>query len=350
MNNANELIQQAKVFTSNINGSCRSNVILIPLLSLDVWIQEKFNENNKRTPEKTIVVNRALDLGFTYVNYRFANYRSRYFILPGSISDFPAGRIQSFDYFIRKFKEEEEFRKLAQPVKLELFEDLDLNNLDITTKLTLDFIQRTVDSGAAAKNTGLEIMTPETEPETKEEMNNTLFEDANELLNEEINKSFNGTSDEAREDTKFARTRPINPTRNTPFVNTIVKDEDDSGKTWKSHKIPRLKESGLGVKDWADKCVFLVNFGREKKLTDTQKCQLILENVPFASFGPIMDEFQRETDQKFENLKEIIEEHVQLDEMEASVTLQNTKFEETRDKDMRRFYERIKKLVRIKYP
>ena len=63
-----------------------------------------------------------------------------------------------------------------------------------------------------------------------------------------------------------------------------------------------------------------------------------------------MDEFQRETDQTFENLKEIIEEHVQLDEMEASVTLQNTKFEETRDKDMRRFYERIKKLVRIKYP
>ncbi|CBY09327.1 unnamed protein product [Oikopleura dioica] len=350
MNNANELIQQDKVFTSNINGSCRSNVILIPFLSLDVWIQEKFNENNKRTPEKTIVVNRALDLGFTYVNYRFANYRSRYFILPGSISDFPAGRIQSFDYFIRKFKEEEEFRKLAQPVKLELFEDLDLNNLDITTKLTLDFIQRTVDSGATAKNTGLEIMTPETEPETKEEMNNTLFEDANETLNEEINKSFNGTSDEAREDTKFARTRPINPTRNTPFVNTIVKDEDDSGKPWKSHKIPRLKESGLGVKDWANKCVFLVNFGREKKLTDTQKCQLILENVHFASFGPKMDEFQQETDQSFENLKEIIQEHVQLDEMEASVTLQNTKFEETRDKDICRFYERIKKLVRIKYP
>ena len=242
---------------------------MIPLLSLDVWIQEKFNENNKKTPEKTIVIDRALQLGFTYVNYRFASYQSRYFILPGSISDFPGGRLESFDYFIRKFKEEEEFRTIAQPVKLELLKGLDLNNLDVTTKLTLDFIQRTVQSGATAKNTGLEIMMSETESET-EEMNNTHFEDANETLNEEINRSFNGNDDEAREETKFARTRPINSTRKNPYVNTnsIIKDEDDSEKTWKAHKIPKLKESGLGVKDWADKCVFLVDFGREKKLTD----------------------------------------------------------------------------------
>ncbi|CBY43298.1 unnamed protein product, partial [Oikopleura dioica] len=167
-----------------------------------------------------------------------------------------------------------------------------------------------------------------------------------------INRSFNGNDDEAREETKFARTRPINSTRKNPYVNTnsIIKDEDDSEKTWKAHKIPKLKESGLGVKDWADKCVFLVDFGREKKLTDTQKCQLILQNVPFASFGPIMDEFQQENSKTFENLKQIIEDQVELDEMEASVTLQRTKFDENTDRDMRRFYERIKKLVRIKYP
>ena len=36
--------------------------------------------------------------------------------------------------------------------------------------------------------------------------------------------------------------------------------------------------------------------------------------------------------------------------MEASVTLQSTKFDENTDRDMRRFYKRIKKLIRIKYP
>ena len=83
-------------------------------------------------------------------------------------------------------------------MKLELLKGLDLNNLDVTTKLTLDFIQRTVQSGATAKNTGLEIMMSETESET-EEMNNTHFEDANETLNEEINRSFNGSDVQARE-------------------------------------------------------------------------------------------------------------------------------------------------------
>ena len=63
-----------------------------------------------------------------------------------------------------------------------------------------------------------------------------------------------------------------------------------------------------------------------------------------------MDDFQQENDKTFENLKDIIEDQIQLDEMEAGVTLQNTKFDENRDKDMRRFYERIKKLIRIKYP
>ena len=74
-------------------------------------------------------------------------------------------------------------------------------------------------SGATAKNTGLEIMMSETESET-EEMNNTHFEDANETLNEEINRSLFGTDDEAREETKFARTRSINSTRKNPYVNT----------------------------------------------------------------------------------------------------------------------------------
>ena len=52
-------------------------------------------------------------------------------------------------------------------------------------------------SGATAKNTGLEIMMSETESET-EEMNNTHFEDANKTLNEEINRSFNGNDDETK--------------------------------------------------------------------------------------------------------------------------------------------------------
>jgi hypothetical protein len=78
MNYASELIPQAQVFTSNMNGSCRSNVILIPLLSLDVWIREKFKENNNRTPEISIVIDRATNLGFTYVNYRFAKYEARF--------------------------------------------------------------------------------------------------------------------------------------------------------------------------------------------------------------------------------------------------------------------------------
>ena len=355
MNNASELIEQAKVFTSEINASCRSNVILIPLLSLDPWIQHRFAENNNKAPAKTIVINRAQQLNFIYVNYRFATYKSRHFILPVSISDFPLGRIQSFDYFVRKFKEEEDFRTEAQPVKLELFEKLDLDNLNTTSKLTLDFIQRTVQSGTTAKNTGLEIMMTDQDPDTPENKEHTYYEDANETLNEEINKSFNGTTNEAKEETQFAKATPLNQTRRNPFTNPFInqnsiKQEDDSGKTWKQHKIPRLKESGLGVKDWADKCVFLVEFGREKKLTDTEKCQLILQNVPFASFGPIMDEFQQESDQTFDNLKRIIEDQIQLDEMEAGVTLQNTKFDENRDRDMRRFYERIKKLVKIKYP
>ena len=350
MNYASDLIQQAQVFTSNINGSCRSNVILIPLLSLDFWIQDKFKENGNKTPEKSIVIDRAIQLGFTHVNYRFAKYDTRYFILPGSVSDFPSGRIQSFDHFIRKFKEEEQFRTYARPINLKLLENKVLENLDATTKLTLDFIQRTIESGQTAKNTGLEIMMPENEAETSEDINNTQFEDANETLNEEINRSFNGNIDEAKEETNFARAKPLN-TKN-PFINqtSIKKDDEDSTTSWKSHKIPRLKESGLGVKDWADKCVFLVEFGREKKLTDKEKCQLILQNIPFASFGPIMDDFQQENDKTFENLKDIIEDQIQLDEMEAGVTLQNTKFDENRDKDMRRFYERIKKLIRIKYP
>ena len=45
----------------------------------------------------------------------------------------------------------------------------------------------------------------------------------------------------------------------------MVKDENDLEKTWKAHEIPKLKESELGIKDWADKSVFLVDFGREKK-------------------------------------------------------------------------------------
>lgn len=351
MNYASELIQQAQVFTSNINGSCRSNVILIPLLSLDIWIQEKFKENNNKAPEKSIVIDRAIELGFTYINYRFAKYETRYFILPGSVSDFPSGKIQSFDYFIRKFKEEEEFRTYARPINLKLLENRTLDNIDVTTKLTFDFIQRTIDSGRTAKNTGLEIMMSENESESSENMNHTQFEDANETLNEEINRSFNGNIDEEKEETKFAKTRPRNTTTKNPFVNQhSVKDDEDSKTAWKSHKIPRLKESGLGVKDWADKCVFLVEFGREKKLTDKEKCQLILQNIPFASFGPIMDDFQQEDEKTFKNLKDIIEDQIQLDEMEAGVTLQNTKFDENRDKDMRRFYERIKKLIRIKYP
>ena len=137
MNYASELIQQAQVFTSNINGSRRSNVILIPLLSLDFWIQEKFKVNNNKTPEKSIVIDRAIELAFTYVNYRFAKYETRYFILPGSVSDFPSGKIKSFDYFIRKFKEEEEFRTYARPINLKLLENRTLENIDVTTKLTL---------------------------------------------------------------------------------------------------------------------------------------------------------------------------------------------------------------------
>jgi len=55
----------------------------------------------------------------------------------------------------------------------------------------------------------------------------------------------------------------------------------------------------LGVKDWADKYVFLVEFGREKKLTDIEKCQVILQNIPFAS----LDDFQQEDDKHSKTLR-----------------------------------------------
>ena len=55
-------------------------------------------------------------------------------------------------------------------------------------------------------------MMPDNESKTSENMTHTQFEDANETLNEEINRSFNGNIDEAKEDTKFAKTKPINTT------------------------------------------------------------------------------------------------------------------------------------------
>ena len=63
-----------------------------------------------------------------------------------------------------------------------------------------------------------------------------------------------------------------------------------------------------------------------------------------------MQAFSESENKSDDELIDIIEDELQIDESEASLNLANLKFNDDRDKDLKRFFEKIKKLVRIKYP
>ncbi|CAG5114417.1 Oidioi.mRNA.OKI2018_I69.chrUn_3.g17232.t1.cds [Oikopleura dioica] len=178
--------------------------------------------------------------------------------------------------------------------------------------------------------------------------NETIFEDAVDDGPDQIDESIRQTEDEVNrtfsenplfnEEATFTRPRP-----RSYQVNNTTDSKDDSdnwAEKWKNHRIPKFADSGLGIKDWANKVIFMIDFSRKRPLNDKEKCQLILENIPTKSFGPILESFSQTANKNYEDLLSVLENELQIDEAEASMSLANLKFEESRDKDLKRFLKK----------
>jgi hypothetical protein len=371
MTDALSYVQRALHYTSRISATIRQQLLFYPLIHLDEETQEIYKQTNTIPPNSELV-DRLKELNLNYIVFIFATFKGRYFVIPIRVIESPEYRnqIAAFATLLYDFKHNESLRRRTSILDVEDILQFTDEGLGGHVQFSIRVIIHTVETNKPIANSGLEISVQNMEQEDRPlerlrtRSEETVFEDAMDDESELINESIRQDAEETNrtfespliEERPFERPqanqqqRPRGYQVNTGEVKPNVQDNGDSSESWKNHRVPKYVDSGLGVRDWAKKIIFMVDFSRKRPMTSKEKCQLLLENIPAKNFGSIMQAFSESENKSDDELIDIIEDELQIDESEASLNLANLKFNDDRDKDLKRFFEKIKKLVRIKYP
>ena len=323
MSDAFRVISRALQYTSKVSASIRQHLLFYPLVHLDEETQEKYNQTNT-IPSNSELVNRLRELNLNYIVYIFAVYKGRYFVIPIRVSESPEYRnqIAPFTTLLYDFKHDESLRRRTSILNIEEILQLSDEGLEGHINYSIRIIIHIVDSDKSIANSGLEVsvMEEENQPMRRARSEETIFEDAMEDEQEMINESIRqNVADNNRtfetpiiEDQPFARPqanqqqRPRSFPINTGEAKQNDQDNGDFSETWRNHRISKYVDSGLGVRNWANKIAFMVDFTRKRRMTSKVKCQLLLENIPAKSFGNIMQAFSDTENQTSDELVDII--------------------------------------------
>jgi len=378
MNNVNQFLNKSLTHTCAITTAIRQQLLFLCLFYQDDSTRGNY-ERTQTFPTKEFLLERARDLNYNFISFKFATYAQRYFFLPIELKESTyRNEVVAFGEILKKFKTQEEHRSKRSIVDVEQLLQFSPTLLTPTINTGSQQIRSQVIAHNTPSNTFLEIKIEMDENDPRESRerrsslssvlayteseNDTIYDAAAEELIQNLstvlNSSMKDDEEMQREEGQQDKPRPLAGRRifkeeqKTVRINagTAATDRPDDAKPWKNHRIPRYEESGLSVRDWATKVIFMIDLGRTVKMTDNEKIQLILENIPSKSFGAIIDAFQSEAKQDFNSLIDVITEELQIDEGEAGMTLSTLRFVEDKDKNMKKFFEKIKKLVKIKYP